>query len=438
MITMEGTDLSEEQKELLLAYVESNTLGKLTLSDAQKEAVYRLLADSRNAREFVKEETRLMGFAADIFNVEVDPSKDRDLATWILAEVGADEDVAEPEKAVSSHSHHEETKGEIIEFPRARPPIGIPWMVAIAASITLFLLSGVAGSHFYYDLLTKHDRLALRLAALSDIESSQNDALQIAKDDARKWKKAAEKARYEGDLAAVDLADAQFAISSLEIEQATLQGRYESTLRDEAAQSEAELEQARQDREQLRAQITQLGEEVTRKQQALASLAEGRNVADLNTRLRMTSLESELTASKSWIRQVADYHRLFANQPREFLVERTADETDAIKDMLAPAFERGMEIPDLSALDITFVGARLLGVNGDPVAQLVYLDPDDKPMALCIMPLEKGAKDPTAGKNSDLNLVDWRDGKHGFLLVGWTDADLMTEAAKKVRPYYEL
>ena len=87
---------------------------------------------------------------------------------------------------------------------------------------------------------------------------------------------------------------------------------------------------------------------------------------------------------------------------------------------------------------MTFAGARLLGINDKPVAQLVYLDQEDRPVALCIMSSTDNAKAPEDSTNGDLNLVDWRDGSYGYAMVGWSDPALLSTLAEAIKPAYEL
>jgi anti-sigma factor RsiW len=149
-------------------------------------------------------------------------------------------------------------------------------------------------------------------------------------------------------------------------------------------------------------------------------------------------LEAELAASKSWLGQISQYHRIYASTARRHLVEVGADEEQHIREWLTKMLGRQILIPDLSRFGVTFAGARLLGINEKPVAQLVYLDADDQPLALCIIPSTGAAKGPTLSANRDLNLVDWRDGKFGYAVVGWSNPELLASLTQAIRPVYDL
>lgn len=168
-----------------------------------------------------------------------------------------------------------------------------------------------------------------------------------------------------------------------------------------------------------------------------ANLAIAENVRQATMR-EVANLGSDLAASTNWLNQIAQYHRVYASTARRHLVEVGADEEEHIEQWLAKMLKRPMPVPDLSAYGVTFQGARLLGINEKPVAQLVYLDANDQPLALCIIPSTKEEKEPTISANRDLNLIDWRDGQYGYAVVGWSDRQLLNTLKEAIRPVYDL
>jgi len=135
----------------------------------------------------------------------------------------------------------------------------------------------------------------------------------------------------------------------------------------------------------------------------------------------------------SWITQVAQYHRIYAREQRH-LVEVAADETPHIEAWLGKRLELPFKVPDLSAFGLAFKGARLLAINGEPVAQLVYLPADGRALALCVIHSKREDKPLTASQQDDLNLVDWRVKGYGFVVVGWenpTELRAIAEASQK-------
>jgi anti-sigma factor RsiW len=135
----------------------------------------------------------------------------------------------------------------------------------------------------------------------------------------------------------------------------------------------------------------------------------------------------------SWIMQVAQYHRVYAGEKRH-LVEVAAEETPHIEAWLGKRLELPFRVPDLSAFGLTFKGARMLVINGEPVAQLIYLPADGRAFALCVIRSKREDKPLTASQQDDLNLVDWREKGYGFVAIGWEDqAELraIAEASQK-------
>jgi len=148
----------------------------------------------------------------------------------------------------------------------------------------------------------------------------------------------------------------------------------------------------------------------------------------------------ELAAAQqppSWIMQVAEYHRVYAREKRH-LVEVAAAETPQIESWLGKRLEMNLVVPDLAAQGLTFQGARMLVINGEPVAQLIYTPPDGRALALCIIRSPKEDKPLTASKQEDLNLVDWRVKGYGFVVIGWEDDAHMRAIAEASQKSFAL
>ncbi len=139
----------------------------------------------------------------------------------------------------------------------------------------------------------------------------------------------------------------------------------------------------------------------------------------------------------SWIMQVAQYHRIYAREQRH-LVEVSAEETPHIEAWLGKRLDLSFKVPDLGAFGLTFKGARLLVINGEPVAQLVYLPADGRALALCVIHSKREDKPFTANQQDDLNLVDWRVKGYGFVVVGWEDQTQLRAIAEASQKGFSL
>ncbi|TQV83901.1 anti-sigma factor family protein [Denitrobaculum tricleocarpae] len=142
-------------------------------------------------------------------------------------------------------------------------------------------------------------------------------------------------------------------------------------------------------------------------------------------------------AQNDWLTQVADYHGIYAKEKRH-LVEVSADETPHIESWLGNRLGRTLTVPDLSASGAEFKGARLLGINGKPVAQLIYQIPGGDPFALCVMPSAAGDMTPVAAQRADLNMVEWRQDGYAYVVVGWEDESALRALAEPARETLDL
>jgi anti-sigma factor RsiW len=137
--------------------------------------------------------------------------------------------------------------------------------------------------------------------------------------------------------------------------------------------------------------------------------------------------------SRNWVVHVAQYHRLYAAEKRH-LVEVAAAETPHIQSWLGNRLSMPLVVPDLTSFGLTFEGARLLAYEGEPLAQLIYMPADGRAVALCVIRSNTADKPPTAGREGDLNLVDWHAKGYGFIVIGWESEATMlaiAEASKK-------
>jgi len=139
----------------------------------------------------------------------------------------------------------------------------------------------------------------------------------------------------------------------------------------------------------------------------------------------------------SWLMQVAEYHRVYAGE-KQHLVEVAAAETPHIEAWLGKRLDMPLVVPDLTAQGLTFQGARMLVIDGKPVAQLIYTPPDGRALALCIIRSDREDKPLTASQQEDLRLVDWRTKGYGFVVVGWEDDARMQAVAEASQKSFAL
>ena len=135
--------------------------------------------------------------------------------------------------------------------------------------------------------------------------------------------------------------------------------------------------------------------------------------------LQVALAQSGQDSGADWTVQVAQYHSVYAGQSPRHLVEVSADESAHIEKWLSEQLGRSLAIPDLSDSGLAFKGARLLAIKGMPVAQLMYLDREGEPLAICLMRNIKGrAKNFELSEHSELKLIDWKDSAYQYVIVG--------------------
>lgn len=128
---------------------------------------------------------------------------------------------------------------------------------------------------------------------------------------------------------------------------------------------------------------------------------------------------TRMANERSWLDEIAEYHRVYSRQ-REHLVEVPAAQGEKIETWLASSVGVTFRIPTLDGKGLTFEGARLLVVDGNPVAQLVYRDREGEIVAICF---RKQAAAPPSGDfietiRGDLGFVSWQRNGASFVIVG--------------------
>lgn len=128
--------------------------------------------------------------------------------------------------------------------------------------------------------------------------------------------------------------------------------------------------------------------------------------------------------------EVAEYHAVYAREERH-LVEVPAAQMDEIQRWLGKRLERRLEVPDLGAEGLRFAGARMLVVNGSPVAQLVYTRAQGLPLALCITRLSSTAAPVQMERHGAQQTALWLDGRYAYVVVGEVGSEELRDIAEQ-------
>ncbi|SIQ27237.1 Transmembrane transcriptional regulator (anti-sigma factor RsiW) [Rhizobium sp. RU20A] len=141
--------------------------------------------------------------------------------------------------------------------------------------------------------------------------------------------------------------------------------------------------------------------------------------------------QTATAVSRGWLDEIADYHRIYASQ-RDHMVELDSDEKPQIESWLNASVGVPFRIPDLANRGLAFQGARLLVVQGKPVAQLMYRDQEGDVIGFCFLRNTENTTvtDPKEDIRDDLALISWKKPGASFVIVGpSSDASLQTIAA---------
>ncbi len=146
----------------------------------------------------------------------------------------------------------------------------------------------------------------------------------------------------------------------------------------------------------------------------------------------------EPPAAPGWLAQVEAYMRLYT-------AESFADPQTSAEREQAVAFVGDRVEKDLSGLaelpGLAFQRAQILELNGRPLAQLIYLDEAQEPLAVCILlrptPPEGFPQPPAApayaqNEIGSFNVVHWNVQPRGFLVMGRLDFDRLSALAQTV------
>ncbi len=127
-----------------------------------------------------------------------------------------------------------------------------------------------------------------------------------------------------------------------------------------------------------------------------------------------------MASARTWLDDIADYHRIYSRQTAEHLVEVAASGDGKIESWLASSVGVNFSVPNLTADGLTFEGARLLVAAGKPVAQLMYRDEDGDVFAICFLKSAPGTADGkmTESMRDDIAMISWQKAGASYVVVG--------------------
>jgi anti-sigma factor RsiW len=130
--------------------------------------------------------------------------------------------------------------------------------------------------------------------------------------------------------------------------------------------------------------------------------------------------------------EVAEYHSIYSRETVH-LVEVPAAQSEHLKAWLGKRVNGTLVIPDFKAAGLTFAGGRLVVLDGEPVAELMYTREHGLPIAFCVLSHGGKADAVAVERRGELNLATWDDGAHSYIVVGEADAAMIRQLATMAR-----
>jgi len=140
-------------------------------------------------------------------------------------------------------------------------------------------------------------------------------------------------------------------------------------------------------------------------------------------------------APLGWRATVALYHQLYTQQTFASL-DVSAEQAQQALSRVAGLVQVDGSDALLDLPDLRLAQAQVLDFRGRPLAHIAYLDGNDQPVALCIIPRPAGSTDPAFDplyeEREGLPVVHWSDGQHDFMVIGHSDEAAMRAIAGQV------
>ena len=128
--------------------------------------------------------------------------------------------------------------------------------------------------------------------------------------------------------------------------------------------------------------------------------------------------------------EVAEYHAVISRETTH-LAELPASRAGEAMAWLGARIARRLAVPDLASASLHFAGTRLLVIDGQPVADLLYTREHGLPVALCIARMAGSARPIRLARRSGVQLVTWQNGGYVFVVSGELDERAARDIAER-------
>ena len=114
-------------------------------------------------------------------------------------------------------------------------------------------------------------------------------------------------------------------------------------------------------------------------------------------------------------------------------VPQTPDQQQSGLDLVSGALGLQLDPAKIAVEGLRFKRAQLLEWNGAPLAQIVYLDAEDRPIAFCIRQASVGGPEGlTDASMLGMAATTWQSGEYGFIVIGPAEQEKIRKAADQL------
>lgn len=136
---------------------------------------------------------------------------------------------------------------------------------------------------------------------------------------------------------------------------------------------------------------------------------------------------------QDWMQAVADYQRLYGPETLGGPALTEQQRRDGLA-RAAGAVDLPLTPNSVAIAGLDFQRAQILTIDGAPLVQIAYTDPDGAPVALCLTRTGGPEIAPRSTRYGAMNAVTWQTAGVGFILIGTSASALLQAGQADVAP----
>jgi anti-sigma factor RsiW len=140
-----------------------------------------------------------------------------------------------------------------------------------------------------------------------------------------------------------------------------------------------------------------------------------------------THIENQSHNADDWRQAVAEYLTLYTTETLAGIPD-DANLRDKELTLVGGKMRLALSARLIALQNLSLKRAQIFEYDGKPLGHIAYLDPNDGPIALCIVGNGPDSG-PQVEQREGFNVVHWSRGGHGFMLIGKTPVSRLQEFA---------